>query len=456
MAQGFVFVVADETAKIRAGDRRAIRSKCVRGRNKQPGSRRSRQETARHTLATPRAGPADWSLFRFPGELDLASQRLMHQYYLRNPVRDLLLPFKYYGYNIDFAEDSQWCFRTLSSEKVYFCAILMMASASHDLVHHEPFSRATVRHLKDTIAALNTRLSSYDPRGDETAIYAIGALTFVAVLFGEHETAEVHRSGLSEMLRLSRHSRLENRSPVVEFAIDRIDQATSIAFRSCTPLYGRRNWDQPAFPASIVALHGTQDMLDLDGLIDSQLLPIFHCLQYTTLLYGQNQRDGSPIDGSLLRQSLGFIHSNLAQLDWLAMSPFSACILHTIVAFLAATFQLPHFEAKLCDEGDLVERLQRLDLSYEGRSPHSPRGALEIWMVMVLAISGGDDSIEHICATPSFQGTVDMLQSLTWHITRQQLKRVAWIDSMYDSAGERVLQQIVCSPRKMGIGVWYK
>jgi hypothetical protein len=124
MPQQLAFVATDSSARIGSSERQIIRRHCMRQKNKQPGSRRSKREAARATtkysrkskkqdkksnsgpepiptedrVASPselssREGrsqvsnkqwivpspPSDWALFQFPEELDAFSQKLMHQ-----------------------------------------------------------------------------------------------------------------------------------------------------------------------------------------------------------------------------------------------------------------------------------------------------------------------------------------------------------------------------------------
>ena len=124
MPKQLVFVATDSSARIGSSERQIIRRHCMRQKNKQPGSRRSKREAARATAEYSRKAekqdqksgsgsepilpedrvasrselsaregrrqvsnkqwivpspPSDWALFQFPEELDVSSQKLMHQ-----------------------------------------------------------------------------------------------------------------------------------------------------------------------------------------------------------------------------------------------------------------------------------------------------------------------------------------------------------------------------------------
>lgn len=123
MPQQLAFVMTDGSGRIGSPERQLIRRHCMRQKNKQPGSRRSKREAARaasqlshesgpegqeinnssdrlsvrNRVAPSPAGreseeqtrlllercllpsPSDWALFHFPERLDVSSQNIMHQ-----------------------------------------------------------------------------------------------------------------------------------------------------------------------------------------------------------------------------------------------------------------------------------------------------------------------------------------------------------------------------------------
>lgn len=117
MPQQLAFVMADGSGRIGSPERQLIRRHCMRQKNKQPGSRRSKREAARAASQLPHESrpedqkinncsdrlsvrnrvapspaqkqlfvkrcilppPSDWALFHFPEGLDISAQKLMHQ-----------------------------------------------------------------------------------------------------------------------------------------------------------------------------------------------------------------------------------------------------------------------------------------------------------------------------------------------------------------------------------------
>ena len=123
MPKQLAFVMTDGSGRIGSPERQLIRRHCMRQKNKQPGSRRSKREAARaaaqlsqesrpegreinnssdrlsirNSVAPSPAwraseartrlfvkqcilpSPSDWALFHFPEGLDVSAQKLMHQ-----------------------------------------------------------------------------------------------------------------------------------------------------------------------------------------------------------------------------------------------------------------------------------------------------------------------------------------------------------------------------------------
>lgn len=89
----FEFVSAGNLGKPKSADRRLIRSRCMQGKNRREGSRRSKQKQRRAaaTLTAPHIAlpvwdveippppPSDIKLVRLPGELDLDSEELLYK-----------------------------------------------------------------------------------------------------------------------------------------------------------------------------------------------------------------------------------------------------------------------------------------------------------------------------------------------------------------------------------------
>ncbi|RMJ15095.1 hypothetical protein CDV36_005249 [Fusarium kuroshium] len=475
MSQQLAFVITDGSGRIGSSERQLIRRHCMRQKNKQPGSRRSRREAARaaarispesrsevqgvthlsdglvsrdrvvpssrsdqKTLLIKQCilpSPPDWALFPFPEGLDHSTQKLMHEYFVHNPIRDSLYPFKHFGIHIDFDEDPFMCFRLLCSEKLCFRAILLLTSASNDLVLQRPLSGTTYRHLRRVLPLLNHRLSDKDAYKNDITLYVVSILASIAVLFGDYNAARAHAVGLSEILRLRGNSRAVNDNPVIQFSMDRLNFSSSVVTELWTPIYHRSAWESPDFSTEVINVHHSQDMLCIDGLVNTDLAVVFRYIQYTAILFNTHYHSKTPINGAFIRQCLGFVHSSLIDLEGRLKGELSKCVHIGMMIFLATTFRLPGWSEQHYCQG-LAEKMP---VAYAAARPLIPaqRGTLDIWLMLMA----------QICTGPVAEKCWDLSKicRLDWDETRRRLKQVMWIDAFHDDIGKRAFETLASS-----------
>ncbi|KAK9351077.1 hypothetical protein V1523DRAFT_417882 [Lipomyces doorenjongii] len=482
MPQRLVFVLTDGSARIRSPERQLIRRHCMRHKNKQPDSRRSRREAARVAAGysrkfekhdqksssgpqpippedrdvsgsemsagerrrqasdeqgtVPPPPPSDWALFQFPEVLDMPSQELMHQYFIRNPIRDLLFPFKLFDILADFDQEPFWCFQWPVSEQLCFRAILLLTSASNDLILRRPLSNTTCRHLRSTLPILNKRLSDTDAHRHDMILYVVGILASIAILFGDYNAAKMHAAGLSEIIRLRGGFGAVNYNPLIQLSIDRLNFSSFLVTKLWTPIYNSSDWKEPVFPAEVTNLYHSQGMFCVDGLVDSNVATVFHNLQYTTILFNKHYHNQTPIDGMFIRECLGFVHSNLIELEGRLENQLSECLRLGMMAFLATTFRLPDlYEQYYCKA--LANKLQ---LSYATTKASTPdlHRAIDIWLILVCLISTDNVDERYTCTSWKAIAT----GGLSWNETRRYLKEVMWIDAFHDDIGRRAFDAL--------------
>ncbi|UPL01653.1 hypothetical protein LCI18_012587 [Fusarium solani-melongenae] len=482
MPQQLAFVMTDSSGRIGSPERQLIRRHCMRQKNKQPGSRRSKREAARvasqlshesrpkdqetnnssdrlsvrNRVAPPPAWlekaeqtrlfvkrcilppPSDWALFHFPEGLDIPAQKSMHRYFIHNPIRDALYPFKHFGIHIDFDEDPFMCFRLLCSEPLCFRAMLLLTSASNDLVSRQPLSRTTYRHLRRVLPLLNLRLSEEDVYNNDIAIYVVSILASIAVLFGDYNAAQTHAMGLSRILRLRGGSEAVNENPVIQFSMDRLNFSSSLVTELWTPIYGGVIWEPPRFPAEVTNIHKSYNMLCIDGLVDPDLVTVFTHLQHTAIFLNMHHHSKTPVNGALIRQCLGFVHSGIIDLEFRLVDSISKCLHVGMMAFLATTFRLPGSDGQhYCKS--VAEKIKVL---YNAARPllQDKHGILDVWLMLMGQICVGS-GVQH-------QGgswNPSELSQSGWDETRGQLKRVMWIDTFHDDIGRKAFETLTHS-----------
>jgi hypothetical protein len=368
-----------------------------------------------------------------------------------------LYPFKYFGILVDFHEDLDplWCFRTLCSEQLYFHAILLLTSASNDLISRQPLSNATYRYLRRTLPILNDRLSNTDAYRHDIVLYVVSVLASIAILFGDYNAAKTHAMGLSEIIRLRGGFGAVNYNPVIQFSIDRyvlsvyrsslinilihysLNFSSLLVTKLWTPIYNSSIWKAPVFPAEVTNIHHSQGMFCVDGLVESDLATVFHNLQYTTILFNKHYYDKTPVNGRYIRQCLGFVHSSLIELEGRLKNELSECLRLGMMAFLATTFRLQGSYEKYYSKS-LANELQLSYATAKASTPDLPK-TIDIWLILLLLISTDDIDELYMCA--SWEAAE--ARRLSWNETCRHLKQVMWIDSVHDDLGRRAFEALM-------------
>ncbi|KAH6964637.1 hypothetical protein DER45DRAFT_153573 [Fusarium avenaceum] len=477
MPQQLTFVISDGSGRIGSSERQLIRQRCMQQKNKQPDSRRSKREAARAAAKPPRESgpedevvnhstdgasarsrvqppsasvseeqrglftrqcilpsPSDWALFPFPEGLEPPAQKLMHEYFIHNPIRDSLYPFKHFGINIDF-DDPFLCFRLLCSEKLCFRAILLLTTASNDLVLQRPLSSATYQHLRRVLPLLNRRLSEKEAYQNDIILYVVGILASIAVLFGDYHAAQKHAVGLSEIIRLRGSWVAVNNNPAIQLSMDRLNFYNSLVTKLWTPIYDRSAWEAPVFPIEVVNFHQSQNMLCVDGLVDSNLAAVFKYVQHTTILFNAHYHSKTPMNGAFVRQCLGFVHSSLIELEGSLTDDLSKHIRLGMLVYLATTFRIPG-----CDEQYYCRSLTtKMQLAYTAARSliPVPDGALDIWLMFMAQICIGPTSKQQ-----GRDWDISKISGLGWDETRRGLQQVMWIDAFHDDLGRRAFEKL--------------
>ncbi|KAL2059805.1 hypothetical protein VTL71DRAFT_10189 [Oculimacula yallundae] len=484
MPRRLVFVPTDEAGTIQSAERQLIRRHCMQQKNKKTDSRRSIREAARaaslhdpenHELSCivssplvpvasttnsthshsksharerpkqmlseassrrsiiPSPPPSDWALFQFPGNLEVSSQKLMHQCFIRNPIRDPLCPFKLFGISIDFDQDPFWCFRLLASDELCFHAILVLNSSSNDRLLQKPLSKTTYRHLRDTLPILNKRLAEKEAFKDDLILYVVGILASISILFRDYDAAKIHAIGLSEIIRLRGGISAIDQNPLIKFAIDRLNFSSMLVTNSWKPIYDGAIWEKPLFSNETYDVCRSRTMMYIDTVIDSNLAVVFHTLRCTTILLNKHYYNQTPVDGKFLQECLGFIHTKLIELEGQLGTHLSECLHLGMMTFLATTFRIPGLY-ELPYSKSLSNKLQVAYFNIKDSIPDLQSG-LDIWLIFVYLISADiiDSSWTELCS----QAT----RGLSWDEIKLQLKEVMWIDTFHDDLGKMAVQK---------------
>lgn len=179
-------------------------------------------------------------------------------------------------------------------------------------------------------------------------------------------------------------------------------------------------------------------MLCIDGLVDPNLATVFTHLQHTAILLNMHHHSKTPVNGALIRQCLGFVHSSIIDLDSRLVDNVSKCLHVGMMVFLATTFRLPgsheHYYCK-----SLAEKIKVL---YNAARPllQDQHGILDVWLMLMGQICL-DSGVQH-------QGVSWSLSEVSqsgWDETRRRLQRVMWIDTFHDDIGRKAFEKLTDS-----------
>lgn len=279
MPADFAFVTVSNLGRTQPTDRSVIRSRCMIGKNRQEGSRRSKQaarkaqkaaaqtasgnaglqslthsispikswsrsvddekqqageesqapgieEVARDDTSTlvspvPHPPPSDMSLIRFAEELERPSQEILFRLVNFNALKGTFYPIEHCVDLPRSANSEALSFSWILQDKIFLHSALFYSSAVHEHVQHRQPGRMTQFHLRRTIKLLNEALSQPDSHRNEAIFHVVLTLALMAGLWGDFGTTAIHLSGLRQIVGLRGGLRYLRSHPKLHFKLDR-------------------------------------------------------------------------------------------------------------------------------------------------------------------------------------------------------------------------------------------
>lgn len=249
MTTKFEFVVSDPLSNPKPGRKSSqIRSRCMQGKNKREGSRRSvreqrklarvkeqeEQEEQRHVAAggntqelIPLIRPSVVLNHTRFADLDISSEAkgLLLKAFAYDIANNSLSPF---DCCVDFQgiNGPSTPFEWLYADTAFLNSILTTSYAVHDFQHpgwsENPIaSRKTVLHLNKTLALLQARMQSQYAYQEEPILYSVFNLAMLAAGFGEWKAAIAHLNGLQKIVQLCGDMAFLATRPKLHFKLDR-------------------------------------------------------------------------------------------------------------------------------------------------------------------------------------------------------------------------------------------
>lgn len=239
MTTTFEFVISDPVSNPKPGKSLQIRSRCMQGKNKREGSRRSQREkrrlakeekmAARRIQASTTSGVpppdsliSDLALVRFAGpNIDSEAKSLLFKAFAYNVANQALSPL---DRCVDFDCIESASFEWLFSDTAFLHSVLCASYAINDFMVPEwdgKPGRKTVFHLRETLSLLQIKLRNEHVYQDEPVLYVVINLALLAAVFGDWEAAAAHFKGLHKIVQLRGDLEFLRTRPKLHFKLDR-------------------------------------------------------------------------------------------------------------------------------------------------------------------------------------------------------------------------------------------
>ena len=244
----FEFVLLDPQSNLKPGKTSSqIRSRCMKGKNKRDGSRRSRKEgkklledqrsegrtrgEVRQNVGTQAVVRANLALQnrglpahpRFAGldMLQLDSGSLIMEAFAYDITNRSLSPF---DCCVDFESIPGHLvpFEKLQSNKIFVHSIMATGHALNDFSVKSPSpTQQTMRYLHNTMSVLRAKLQSPLAYRDEVIVHAVLNLAMLAGGFSHWAATVVHLQGLQKIIRLNGGRDFLAKWPKLQFKLER-------------------------------------------------------------------------------------------------------------------------------------------------------------------------------------------------------------------------------------------
>ncbi|KAH0425525.1 hypothetical protein CcaCcLH18_10908 [Colletotrichum camelliae] len=484
MSNQFAFVVVGDSGKTRSADRSVIRSRCMQGKNKQEGSRRSLQ-AARKALKTPGSSqtvehgrgfrsipsnssqspvdnpprtrrarkyrqlpttedspeddliaveipapslpPTDMSLVHFADDLERPSQEVLFRLLASATLKETFYPVEHIV-NLPRSPNSEaLSFSWILQDQIFLHSILFCSSAIQDRTKYAPSGKLTQFHLRRTISLLNKSLSQKNSHENEAIFHVILTLAMIASLWGDHDSAGVHLSGLQQIVRLRGGLEYLHRFPKLHFKLDRLALTWALGSGGIPSFFtGPVSWS-PYFERSFEARTDTIEAGLIEVFADERLAVVFRDLKHLVCLVNNHLANNSRLDGVLFQDCLGSVQARLVHLQGDLEDASDECLRLGMLAFLSTTLQIPGGKFPYAY---LAATFRMACQNFITLTPVHEQ--LLFWMLIVGSTSVFEP--DEPCLRPLWLKLAH--PRLSWHEARSNLQTIMWIDSMHGTMGQ--------------------
>lgn len=240
-AAPFEFVSVDPASNLKPGKSLQIRSRCMQGKNKRAGSRRTRRkdEKAPQDAVEPTTGimKQEPILMRVPPPNTLLSDLALVRFAgpgINSEDKGIL--FKAFAYNfanqalspldrcVDFdcleSASFEWAF----SDTAFLHSVLCTSHAISDFMSPQwdgnP-GRKTLFHLRETLKLLQKKMDQRNAHLDEIVLLVVINLALLSAIYGDWWAAAAHYKGLYKIVELRGNLPYLQARPKLHFKLDR-------------------------------------------------------------------------------------------------------------------------------------------------------------------------------------------------------------------------------------------
>ncbi|KAL3476265.1 hypothetical protein BJX99DRAFT_228184 [Aspergillus californicus] len=461
----FAFVSVDASGKPKSNDRKLIRSHCMRGKNMRIGVPRRLSTPTANSCSTQSILPLDdeqgnrhdardeaWTaagqitsslssslaLVEFAFSLDNGAKHLV--FHWLSYYRETMYPIEFL---IDFdSSQSEW-FYWLFQDVAYLQCSFFMMSATTDMLMRTPTSPNTYSQLRKSISLLNQRLcSTYTSVAlHDSTIAVVVMLTMFSCMLNDHAGARAHLSGLRQMVRLRGGLEAFKSNTKLSLKLGRVDLVYALNTGSDGVLCTRPVPYSPLYYNLSAPFSDYDTNIYYDpskyGASDPRILTIFREMQnYSNLINHAHQTKQRRSESEYLAAIFSFQY-RLLQLQDSVIDSLSECLRLAMLAFLVTTFQFPGTRARYPYLADQLKESCRV-FHVKGCAELK---ALLRWVLVVGGISVFDVKAEaEVWMREKWRAGLD--GSASWEDVRAQLRQIIWIDSLQDTEGRTVFEEL--------------
>jgi hypothetical protein len=237
----FEFVLSDPVSNPKPGKSLQIRSRCMQGKNKREGSRRTQRNKRRVAKESERCitpqrtqksgasnipppGPiiSDLTLVRFAGPgIDSEAKGLLFKALAHNIADPAMTPLDR-CVDLDCIESASfgWLFYDTAFLHSVLCASYAMNDFMAPRWDGNPGCK-TVFHLRETLSLLRVKMQDEHAHQDDSVLQVIINLTLLAAVFGDWMAAAAHLEGLHKIVHLRGGLLFLSARPMLHFKLDR-------------------------------------------------------------------------------------------------------------------------------------------------------------------------------------------------------------------------------------------